>query len=94
MLGTKVSDDICHAHQTIPNQKIMISKKIAALTSLVLIVGFTACGGGEEHSSTPPGVSAEPTEAESKTNENLITAADITLGEIDPAMVEKGTIHL
>lgn len=90
MLGTKVSDDICHAHRTIQNQKIMISKKIAALTSLVLIVGFTACGGGEEHSSTPPGVSAEPAEVESKANDNLYTAADITFGEIDPAMVEKG----
>lgn len=68
----------------------MTIKKITGLTTLLLLMGITACGGGEERSATPPGASAETPAAKAEPNANLITAADITLGEIDPGMVEKG----
>jgi cytochrome c5 len=90
MFRIDLSDDICHAYEP-PKSKTMTIKKISVVTSMILLVGITACGGGEEQSSTPPGVSApESAPAETTTDANLITSADITMGEIDPGMVEKG----
>ncbi|MCB0771318.1 MAG: c-type cytochrome [Flavobacteriales bacterium] len=58
---------------------------------MILLVGITACGGGEGSPSTPPGAtSTESAATETTSDANLITAAEITLGEVDPGMVEKG----
>jgi cytochrome c5 len=53
---------------------------------------LTACGGGEEGTKVPEGVKmpeAAPS-ADGSAAPGLITAADLALGDIDPAMVEKG----
>jgi mono/diheme cytochrome c family protein len=67
---------------------------IAVLTMVTLVLSMSACGGGEAASDGPPGASGTPPAASAdgagKSNANLITAADITLGDIDQAMVEKG----
>lgn len=65
-----------------------------SLAKVTLVAGFaaiSACGGGTD--STPPGKDGPPGNAaasEKAAPSGLITAAEITLGEIDQAMVEKG----
>lgn len=65
-----------------------------SLAKVTLFAGFAAiaaCGGGA--ASTPPGAGGPPGAAaasEEAAPAGLITAAEITLGEIDQAMVEKG----
>ena len=66
---------------------------VAALAASVMILH--ACGGGasEGASAGPPGAGSQAPSAESNdeaTPEGMITAADLTLGDIDPAMAEKG----
>jgi cytochrome c1 len=64
---------------------------IAALATLVALFAITACGGSESAPSGPPGASgAAPTDDAGKSKAKLITAADITMGDIDPGKVEKG----
>ncbi|HRO98198.1 MAG TPA: cytochrome c [Flavobacteriales bacterium] len=67
---------------------------IAGLTMVTLVLSMSACGGGEAASDGPPGASGTPpatnADGAGKSNANLFTAADITLGDIDQAMVEKG----
>lgn len=84
-------DDFCHALKKwrCPMKKM---KPTAAL--MILITGalaLAACGGGDGAPAGPPGAGTPPG-ASPKNNgaAGLITAADITLGEIDPAMAEKG----
>lgn len=65
---------------------------LSGLTATALILAMAACGGGGTNDgppgakSTPPGAAAADTKAPS----GLITAADITLGEIDAKMVDAG----
>ncbi len=65
---------------------------LSGLTATALILAMAACGGGGTNDgppgakSTPPGVAA----ADTKAPFGLITAADITLGDIDAKMVEAG----
>lgn len=64
---------------------------LAGIATLIAVIGMSACGGGGEAPATTPGASdGAPSAAEGKANASLITSADITLGEIDQAMVEKG----
>lgn len=67
---------------------------IASLSTVTLVLALSACGGGEASTDGPPGASGAPPaaseEGSGKSNADLITAADITLGDIDQAMVEKG----
>lgn len=66
-------------------------KHLSGIVSLVALFTITACGGGEGTPSGPPGASGPaPTAAEGKSKANMFTAADITLGDIDQGMVEKG----
>lgn len=58
---------------------------------MLALVGLAACGGGTGEPSTPPGASAAPgADAGGVSTANLIKASDITLGDIDQGMVEKG----
>lgn len=65
---------------------------LSGLTATAFILAMAACGGGGTNDGppgakrTPPGAAA----ADTKTPSGLITAADITLGEIDAKMVEAG----
>ena len=71
----------------------MIAKKTITIATLILLAGLAACGGEQKKASTPPGATpnaAETAPTESKDHSGLFTAADITLGDIDPARVEKG----
>lgn len=75
----------------------MTMKKHIYLSGLLmsaLVISISACGGGNETSDGPPGASATPPSADgggaSAPAAGLITAADITLGDIDQAMAEKG----
>jgi mono/diheme cytochrome c family protein len=75
----------------------MTMKKHIFLSGLLmsaLVISISACGGGNETSDGPPGASATPPSADgggaSAPAAGLITAADITLGDIDQAMAEKG----
>ncbi len=68
-------------------------------TNRILIIAtiamaLAACGGGTAPT-TPPGAQSGPPGASGSaphehSNEPMITAADLTLGEIDHAMAEKG----
>jgi cytochrome c5 len=70
----------------------MNTKHIAAAVLFAGSLVITACGGGEETRKVPEGVKMPENapSAEGGAAAGLITAADITLGEIDNAMVEKG----
>ncbi len=69
----------------------MSSKNIIGLTFVALLLGITACGGGEAGSTTPPGATSTPSAAAAKVpSANMITAADITMGDIDQGMASKG----
>lgn len=65
------------------------SSSISKLSLMATITVLTACGGGEAAPAGPPGAGG-PAGAGKAAPAGLITAADITLGDIDPAMVEKG----
>ncbi|MBK9176032.1 MAG: c-type cytochrome [Flavobacteriales bacterium] len=61
------------------------------MTFLAAIAALTACGGGDGAAGTPPGAGGPPGASSGKSAPaGLITAADITLGDIDQGMVEKG----
>lgn len=66
-------------------------KTLSSLTMILVVLTITACGGGDKPSA-PPGAAgqAPAAEASDPVPSGLITAADITLGDIDNAMVEKG----
>lgn len=71
----------------------MITKKLAGIATLAALITITACGGGGSEStpSGPPGASGPaPTGDTGKSTAKLIKASDITLGDIDQGMVEKG----
>lgn len=57
----------------------------AALAAMVMILFACGEGGNEAASAAPPGAAPEKEAAS-----GLITAADLSLGEIDAAMAEKG----
>ncbi len=91
MFRIDLSDDICQASETTKKKNTMSSKKIIGLSFVALLLGITACGGGEAGSSTPPGATSTPGAAVAKVpSANMITAADITMGDIDPGMSDKG----
>lgn len=68
----------------------ILKTSLVKMTLLAGISAVTACGGGG--ASAPPGASVPPgaSAAEKAAPAGLFTAADITLGEIDQASVEKG----
>ncbi|MBL7965157.1 MAG: cytochrome c [Flavobacteriales bacterium] len=70
----------------------MSPKILPGLATLVVTAFLFACGGGgESKPAGPPGASGEaPSAALGKSTAGLITAADISMGEIDQGMVEKG----
>ncbi len=69
----------------------MKTMKLAGIALVATVLSLCACGGGEGTPATPPGA-AGPAPAAGSDHSKLpvMTAADITLGEIDQAMVEKG----
>ena len=62
-----------------------------SILSILGYVALTACGGGEAGSSLPPGASSTTSNEATggAANADLITAADISLGEIEQGMVEQ-----
>ncbi len=67
---------------------------IGAIVATTALVTLLACGGGSAPA-TPPGASNAPPGAPAEGPDKgsapgLITAADLTLGDIDNAMAEKG----
>lgn len=68
-------------------------KMTCAAVLVTAIVALHACSGGSAPSG-PPGTSGKPPSAPSdndaRTSAGLITAEDLNLGAIDPAMAEKG----
>lgn len=69
----------------------MKAKKPVGILTIVALILISACGGGGGTPSGPPGASGTaPTEAEGKSKAKLISASDITMGDIDQGMVEKG----
>ncbi len=67
------------------------------LTTAILLAGslfLTACGGGEEPRQVPDGVkmpeSMPSSEGGASAPAGMVQASDITLGDLDKAMVEKG----
>ncbi|MBX2977705.1 MAG: cytochrome c [Flavobacteriales bacterium] len=70
----------------------MRTKTIVPLATLVALFAFTACGGGgDDKPSGPPGASGSAPAADAgKSKAKMFTAADITLGDIDLGMVDKG----
>lgn len=68
-----------------------LKTSLAKITLLAGIAALTACGGGESPAGAPPGAGGPPGASSGKpAPAGLITAADITLGDIDQGMVEKG----
>lgn len=67
---------------------------IAATTLAAAIFTLYACGGGDNAPAAPPGVSVPPgasAASEGTTpHAQMFTAADLKLGDIDPAMVSQG----
>jgi mono/diheme cytochrome c family protein len=70
----------------------MKTMNLIGIATVAAFFAITACGGGTESTpSGPPGASGPaPTDDAGKSNANMFTAADITLGEIDKGMAEKG----
>jgi cytochrome c5 len=67
------------------------STALTAFATLALTLTMAACGGGAEKKDGPPGTQGTtPAAPAAKVPDGMITAADITLGDIDPAMVEAG----
>lgn len=66
---------------------------LVKMTPIAVMAALAACGGGDGAASAPPGAGGPPGAAGAegqKAPAGLITAADITLGDIDNGMVEKG----
>lgn len=69
----------------------MKTRMIVASATLVVVFAFTACGSGESAPSGPPGASGPAPAADAgKSKAKLIAASDISLGDIDQGMVDKG----
>lgn len=71
-------------------KKLIFNRALAAFMPLMLV----ACG-GDGSPSLPPGAQAPATEAPadgSAPSADLFTAEDLKLGDIDPALVEKGKL--
>ena len=71
----------------------MRSTNVFAITAALAICTLAACGGGGEAPSGPPGATGPAPTADAaagKSAANMLTAADITLGEIDKDMAAKG----
>ncbi len=71
----------------------MNTKYLLGISVALAICAMTACGGGGEAPSGPPGTSGQAPAADVgavKSAANMITAADITLGDIDKDMAAKG----
>ena len=69
----------------------MRTRTSTALATLSIILAMAACGEGADKKSGPPGTQGAPSATDAgKAPAGLITAADITLGDIDPAMVDAG----
>lgn len=78
-------------HQNIKHTAAMKANKTVGTLTIVALLFISACGGGGETPSGPPGASGPaPTEADGKSKAKLITASDISLGDIDQGMAEKG----
>ncbi len=72
-----------------------MGKNIIGAVGLVTLFAFTACGGdqnSEQGKTNPPGGGGAPAASEEgkKSDDNMIKASDIQLGDIDQGMVEKG----
>jgi mono/diheme cytochrome c family protein len=71
----------------------MKTNLIAGGLLMAVISVLSACGGGADNANAgPPGAAGSPpgAAAPGKSEAGLFTAADITLGDIDQGMVEKG----
>ena len=71
----------------------MKTKITIGLAAATLTLAMASCGGA--NTDAPPGAKTPPpgaaaTEAETKAPDNMITAADITLGDIDQTMASAG----
>jgi mono/diheme cytochrome c family protein len=76
-------------HLQFKNRVDMNTSKITIIAAVVALIAMTACG-GEGGQSGPPGASGPAPTGEGKSTAKLISASDITLGDIDQGMVEKG----
>jgi hypothetical protein len=78
------------------NTANMRSKTVIGMVTMMAIVGLTACGGDDgagkgDQRRTPPGGGGAPAATEQgKSDADMVTAADIQLGDIDQGMVTKG----
>jgi cytochrome c5 len=69
----------------------MKTMKLTGIALLATVLSLSACGGGDGAPATPPGASGPaPATGSEHSKLPVITAADITLSDIDQAMVEKG----
>ena len=73
----------------------MRSRNVIGSAAIIVLFAFTACGGeqgdAEQAKTTPQGGGAPAASEEGKkSDDNLIKASDIQLGDIDQAMVDKG----
>jgi len=68
----------------------MKAKKTTGILTIVALFFVTACGGGGGTPSGPPGATGPAPAGEGKSAVKLFTASDISLGDIDHGMVEKG----
>lgn len=69
----------------------MKTLKMKGMAFVMAILALSACGGGDGTPATPPGAAGPAPAAGSEHSKiPVITAADINLGDIDQAMVEKG----
>lgn len=69
--------------------------KLIGIATVIGLLGMAACGDGGEADKQPdraPGTGGAPAASEEgkKSDDNLIKASDIQLGDIDQGMVEKG----
>ncbi len=75
--------------------KHMGSKKFIGMGVVALVLAFTSCGGDDgakKEPTGPPGGGGAPAASEEgkKSDDNMIKASDIQLGDIDQGMVDKG----
>lgn len=74
----------------------MNTKKLAICAATLGLLFLAACGGSEGGSDLPEGVKvpeAMPSSDGSAAKPGMVTASDLTLGEIDKAMAERGKTH-
>ncbi len=75
---------------TMRNTKNMLVRTSVTLATLAGIMLMVSCG-EDSGPKTPPGTDAAPSaSSDAAPAAQLITAADLNLGDIDPALVEKG----